>query len=206
MIHVENLSVSFGSEQVLQNISFVAHRGQKVALAGPSGSGKSTIINLLMGFVHPYAGNVRVAGLTLSEQTVNQVRSRISWLPQELAFRLDTVRELFFLPFTYRINRHLRPSDDEVRRLFDELLLDVALLDKPLGEISGGQKQRIALASVLLLKRDILLLDEPTSALDAESRGAIIGMVKRLTDVTVLVSSHDAEWMDAVDTIIDLRR
>jgi len=59
---------------------------------------------------------------------------------------------------------------------------------------------------VLLLKRDILLLDEPTSALDAESRGAIIAMVKRLTDVTVLVSSHDAEWMDAVDTIIDLRR
>ncbi|WP_320052097.1 ATP-binding cassette domain-containing protein [uncultured Acetobacteroides sp.] len=205
MIQIENLSVSYGDEQVISNLSFTARKGDKVALSGPSGSGKSSILNLLMGFVYPYSGRVAVNGIKLNEQNIDAIRQQISWLPQELSLKIDTVEELFFYPYTFRANKHLRPSSEDVKRIFGDLLLDTSLLEKSLSEISGGQKQRVALASVLLLKKDILLLDEPTSALDGESRAAIINLVKRLEGVTVIASSHDEEWLAAMDTVINLK-
>ena len=205
MIQFENLSVSYGDERVISNLSFIAKKGDKVALSGPSGSGKSSILNLLMGFVYPFTGSVAVNGIDLNEQNIDAIRQQISWLPQELSLKIDTVEELFYYPFTFKANRHLKPSSAEVKKLFDELLLDVSLLKKSLSEISGGQKQRVALASVLLLKKEILLLDEPTSALDAESRTAIINLIKRLNGVTVIASSHDEEWLAAMDTVINLK-
>ena len=205
MIQFENLSVSYGDERVISNLSFIAKKGDKVALSGPSGSGKSSILNLLMGFVYPFTGNVTVNGAVLNEQNINAIRQQISWLPQELSLKINMVEELFYYPFTFKANRHLKPSSAEVKKLFDELLLDVSLLKKSLSEISGGQKQRVALASVLLLKKEILLLDEPTSALDAESRTAIINLIKRLDGVTVIASSHDEEWLAAMDTVINLK-
>lgn len=206
MIQVENLSVSFGCEQVIRNLSFTVGEGEKVALSGPSGSGKSTIINLLMGFIPSYTGLVKVKGLTLNEDTVDRIRREVSWMPQELAFKFDSVKEFFFLPFTYRVNRNLRPAEQEVKQLFEALMLDYSILDKQLNEISGGQKQRVALASVLLLKRKILFLDEPTSALDAESRDAIVNYVRQLKGVAVLTSTHDPLWLEAVDKEINLNR
>jgi ABC-type transport system involved in cytochrome bd biosynthesis, ATPase and permease components len=205
MIQIKNLSVSYGDEQVISNLSFAAKKGDKVALSGPSGSGKSSILNLLMGFVYPFSGRVTVNGIDLNEQNIDAIRQQISWLPQELSLKIDTVEELFFYPYTFRANKHLRPSTEEVKRIFGDLLLDVSLLEKSLSEISGGQKQRVALASVLLLKKDILLLDEPTSALDAESRSAIINLIKKLDGVTVIASTHDEEWLAAMDTVINLK-
>lgn len=205
MIQIENLSVSYGDEQVISNLSFAAKEGDKIALSGPSGSGKSSILNLLMGFVYPFSGRVAVNGIDLNEQNIDAIRQQISWLPQELSLKIDTVEELFFYPYTFRANKHLRPSSAEIEKIFDDLRLDVSLLKKSLSEISGGQKQRVALASVLLLKKGILLLDEPTSALDAESRGAIINLIKRLDGVTVVASTHDEEWLAAMDTVINLK-
>lgn len=205
MIQIENLSVSYGNEQVISNFSFAAKKGDKVALSGPSGSGKSSILNLLMGFVYPFSGRVAVNGIDLNEQNIDAIRQQISWLPQELSLKIDTVEELFFYPYTFRANKHLRPSSEDVKRIFDDLLLDTSLLKKSLSEISGGQKQRVALASVLLLKKDILLLDEPTAALDAESRSAIINLIKRLDGVTVIASTHDEGWLAAMDTVINLK-
>jgi len=205
MIQIENLSVSYGDEQVISNLSFAAKKGDKVALSGPSGSGKSSILNLLMGFVYPFTGKVSVNGIDLNEQNIDAIRQQISWLPQELSLKLDMVEELFYYPYTFKANRHLRPSSDAVEKIFGDLLLDVSLLKKSLSEISGGQKQRVALASVLLLKKGILLLDEPTSALDAESRTAIINLIKRLDGVTVIASTHDEEWLAAMDMVINLK-
>lgn len=204
MIEVENLSLSYQGEAVLKNLSFTIPKGCKAALAGPSGSGKSSILNILMGYVYGYDGRVRVDGLEVTSDHINTIRQRISWLPQELSFKVDLASELFYLPYAFRANRHLRPSMSSVEEVFGKLLLDPALLGKGLSEISGGQKQRIALASVLLLKRPMLLLDEPSSALDAESRGAIMSVVRGLNGVTVLAATHDAEWLDAADVVINL--
>ena len=78
MIQFENLSVSYGDERVISNLSFIARKGDKVALSGPSGSGKSSILNLLMGFVYPFTGNVTVNGAVLNEQNINAIRRKLS--------------------------------------------------------------------------------------------------------------------------------
>jgi putative ABC transport system ATP-binding protein len=205
MIQIENLSVSYGDEQVISNLSFSVKDGDKVALSGPSGSGKSSILNLLMGFVYPFSGRVAINGIDLNEQNIDAIRQQISWLPQELSLKIDTVEELLYYPYTFRANKHLKPSSTEIDKIFVDLRLDVSLLKKSLSEISGGQKQRVALASVLLLKKGILLLDEPTSALDTESRTAIISLIKKLDGVTVIASTHDEEWLAAMDTVINLK-
>lgn len=206
MIELDNVSVSFAQEQVLSGLSVYIKRGDKVALVGPSGCGKSTVLNLIMGFVRPANGAVRINGIAMSEQTIGAIRQQISWLPQELSLKVDSVRELFYYPFTFKINRAKHPSDAEVARIFGELGLDIGLLDKSLLEISGGQKQRVVLASVLLLKKGILLLDEPTSALDVDSKNAIVALVKRLEGVTVVAATHDREWIGAMDQVVELNR
>lgn len=206
MIELDNISVSFAQEQVLSGLSVYIKRGDKVALVGPSGCGKSTVLNLIMGFVRPANGAVKINGVAMSEQTIGAIRQQISWLPQELSLKVDSVRELFYYPFTFKVNRAKYPSDAEVARIFGELGLDIGLLDKSLLEISGGQKQRVVLASVLLLKKGILLLDEPTSALDVDSKNAIVALVKRLEGVTVVAATHDREWIGAMDQVVELNR
>lgn len=200
------MSVRYGDEQVINNLSFAGARGEKIALSGPSGSGKSTLLNVLMGFVHPFDGSVLVGDVELNEHSIDAIRQRMSWLPQELSLKIESVEELLLYPFTFRANRYLRPSSSAIQAMFDDLLLDVAMLSKPLSEISGGQKQRVALASVLMLGKEVLLLDEPTSALDSESRAAVIKKVMSLRDVTVIAASHDEEWLSAMDTIINLKK
>ena len=78
MIQFENLSVSYGDERVISNLSFIAKKGDKVALSGPSGSGKSSILNLLMGFVYPFTGKVSVKGVDLTEHSIDAIRQQIS--------------------------------------------------------------------------------------------------------------------------------
>jgi ABC-type multidrug transport system ATPase subunit len=204
MVRIEDLYVSFGNEKVISNLSFELSKGEKVAVVGASGSGKTTLLNVLMGFVKPSRGVVTVDGVRVSASTIDSIRRGISWLPQELHLKLDTVRELLFYPFGFKQNRMMQPSDREVEEMLSALLLDNSILDKQLCDISGGQKQRIVIASLILLKRPLLLLDEPTSALDSVSKRAVVDAILGLKHVTVLASSHDSEWNDAMERIVDL--
>ena len=195
MITVNRLVVRFEQETVLDNLSFNVPKGAKVAVTGLSGSGKSTLLNVLLGFIIPDSGDISVAGHSLHQNHIQQIRAQIAWLPQELNLHLDKVRDLLLMPFLFTRNKVLMPDEKEVAAIFEAFRLETSLLNKPLHEISGGQKQRVALASCVLLRRPLLLLDEPTAALDAVTKQDVMDYLFRMPELTILALTHDPDWM-----------
>lgn len=161
---------------------------------GPSGCGKSTLLSALLGFVKPESGEISIDGLVMGPETVDRIRRRIAWLPQETALRFEDARALFYYPYTFRQNRHLMPGKGSAAAMLERLGLSPDILGKGIVELSGGEKQRLVAASLLLLKRKILLLDEPSAALDSRSARLLMETVAKLEDTAVLVAAHDPEW------------
>lgn len=206
MITVENISVSFGNEKIFDDFSFSLIKGQKIAISGSSGMGKSTLLNVILGFVPIEKGVIYVNNIVHSSETIKQIRQNVAWLPQDLHLKLETVDDLLFLPFSFALNRNNKPSDNEVEKMLEELLLEKSILRKKLDEISGGQKQRVALASQLLLKKPLLLLDEPSSALDDVAQEAVLKIISQNKELSVLSVSHNNKWLEKMDEVINLTK
>jgi ATP-binding cassette subfamily B protein len=180
--------------------------GETVALVGPSGAGKTTIFNLLLRFYDPTSGRVRVDGVDVASADLDELRRRISLVPQDVAIFADTAMENI---------RYGSPgtSEEDVRRAAIAAQADTFIRALPegyntqLGErgvsLSGGQRQRLAIARAILKNAPILLLDEATSALDAENERAVqqaLEVVMR--DRTTLVIAHRLATVQKADRIL----
>ncbi|WP_019887795.1 thiol reductant ABC exporter subunit CydD [Streptomyces purpureus] len=192
----------------LDAASLVVEPGETVALVGPSGVGKSTLLDVVLGFVAPDEGAVRVGGADLGSLDLERWRERIAWVPQRPYLFAGTIAENV---------RLARPdaSDEEVRRaLTDAGAWEfVAGLPEgaatPLGEdgagLSAGQRQRLALARAFLADRPVLLLDEPTAALDGETEAGVVDAVRRLAaGRTVLLVVHRPALLAVADRVVTL--
>lgn len=199
MIEFDNLTFIYDNKPLMQHFTCCIARGEKAVLYGPSGHGKSTLLASVPGFVRPDEGTIRIDGHTLDASTVQQVRRRIAWLPQEFTLPYDTVKELIEAPFRLRINQAQMPSRETVLHHFELLSLEPELYDKRSIEISGGQRQRIMILMAALLHKEIVLLDEPTSALDPDSIARVIDYIHGWHEATVLMVSHDDRFINAFD-------
>ncbi|MFF3192874.1 thiol reductant ABC exporter subunit CydD [Streptomyces misionensis] len=196
------------STDAVSEVSFTVEPGETVALVGPSGVGKSTLLHVLLGFVRPARGRVRIGGVDLAELDPEEWRSRIAWVPQRPHLYAGTVAENV---------RLARPDadDDAVRRA----LRDAGALDfvdalpegagTVLGEdgagLSAGQRQRLALARAFLADRPLLVLDEPTAALDGVTEAEVVSAVRRLAaGRTVLVVVHRPALLEVADRVVRL--
>ncbi|MFJ9341330.1 thiol reductant ABC exporter subunit CydD [Streptomyces sp. NPDC101733] len=187
-------------------VSLTVGAGECVALTGPSGAGKSTLLGVLLGFVTPTAGRVRVAGTDLSELSLDQWRERIAWVPQRPHLFAGTIAENV---------RLARPEADDAA--LESALRDAGAWEfvsaLPLGArtalgeggvgLSAGQRQRLALARAFLADRPVLLLDEPTAALDGETEAAVVDAVRRLAaGRTVLLVVHRPALLAVADRVV----
>ncbi|MFI8241063.1 thiol reductant ABC exporter subunit CydD [Streptomyces sp. NPDC085866] len=194
------------SADAVSEVSFSVEPGETVALVGPSGAGKSTLLNVLMGFVRPVEGRVRVGGADLADVDLAEWRSRIAWVPQRPHLYAGTIAENV---------RLARPDADDtaVRRAlrdagaleFVDALPEGA--DTVLGEdgagLSAGQRQRLALARAFLADRPVLLLDEPTAALDGATEADVVAAVRRLAaGRTVLLVVHRPALLEVADRVV----
>ena len=204
MISIKNLRLQYGDEILFTDFNLSVNRGENVVLLGPSGTGKSSILHLLLGFVKPQAGEIKIDGISLSPSSIHKIRRKTAWLPQELNLHIDTVRELLSETFKLHINKKNEPSPASIEETLNALDLDLSILNKKTNEISGGQKQRIMLASCILLRKPLLLLDEPSSALDAESVERLAKLIRAQKGITVLSSSHDKKWIDHCDRVVNI--
>ncbi|HEY9330349.1 MAG TPA: thiol reductant ABC exporter subunit CydD, partial [Streptomyces sp.] len=209
-LDVEEVTVrhSGRTEPSLAAASLVVEEGETVALVGPSGVGKSTLLNVVLGFVAPDEGRVRVGGTDLAALSPERWRERIAWVPQRPHLFAGSIAENV---------RLARPGADDsavtaaLREAgaydFVAALPDGAatLLGEDGAGLSAGQRQRLALARAFLADRPVLLLDEPTASLDGETEAGIVEAVRRLAvGRTVLLVVHRPALLSVADRVVTL--
>jgi len=200
-ISFKNVSFGFEKESVLQNLSFEAPDGQHTVLQGDSGSGKSTILNLLLGFFKPAAGQILYNQSTLS---VHKIREVTAWLPQDLQIGEGSVRKVIEKPFQFSVNKSQTLDRKRLHTTLQTLGLVPQILEKQYRDLSTGQRQRVAIALCTLLDKQLVLLDEPTSALDKTSKEQVFNTLIAHTNKTIISTSHDPFWVTRADKVIQL--
>ncbi len=205
-LKIENLTLQFGCQTVVENFSLSIDKGQKVLITGNSGSGKSSLLRCLMGFITPRQGQICIQGTPLEGKSVWHLRRQMAYVAQEPQLGSGKVRQLLMQPFMWKANHLLSYDADLTLQLCRRFYLSETLLGKDITELSGGEKQRIALISAILLHRTVYLLDEMTSALDAESKEAVLDYWGQRTDLTVLMVSHDTSVSSIADCVIALAK
>jgi polar amino acid transport system ATP-binding protein/putative ABC transport system ATP-binding protein len=206
MLKINNISLSYGSQQVLCNFSLNIGTGEVVCLCGESGCGKSSILRSVLGFVE-YSGSIEVCGMELGCNTADEIRKSTSYIPQDLSMPYDTVEQMVTNIFLLKANRHAKFSKERLWEDWDLLGLDKDLFYKRTDEISGGQRQRIMLSIAGLTEKKLLLADEPTSALDKESALLVAKYFRELANkrkMAILAVSHSEAFANCCDKTITL--
>ncbi|NCC18869.1 MAG: ABC transporter ATP-binding protein [Bacteroidia bacterium] len=201
-----NVNFTFDHKQIITGFSEVIDSGEHICIVGESGSGKSTLLNSVVGLTFPESGEIKIADLDVNSANIKQIRSRVTWLPQNVNLPYNSVLEMLKVPYSFTVNKHLQFDKEKCVALFQQTGLDASLLDKELSTLSGGEKQRVSLVSALMLERKILLLDEPTSALDIANRDKLIDLLNSLTDTTILAITHDEAFAESMNRVITLKK
>lgn len=194
VLDVRGLAYAYpDGHQALFGVDLHVHRGERVALLGPNGAGKTTLVLHLNGILSGGAGSVEVSGLPVTDENLMEVRRRVGVVfqdPDDQLF-MPTVRaDVEFGP----ANLGLRGAELEARVV--RALEQVGMLehiDRPPHHLSFGQRRRVAVATVLAMEPEVLVLDEPSSNLDPASRRELADILRSL-DVTVLMVTHDLPY------------
>ncbi|MHB1953616.1 MAG: ABC transporter ATP-binding protein [Sulfobacillus sp.] len=200
------------TKPALNDISLTVARGQTIGLVGPSGAGKTTLVDILLGLLEGYEGEVRVDGQVMDRSNVVAWRSRIGYVPQQIYLSDDTVvANIAFGVPTDRIDPAAVARAAEIASLsaFIQGLPDG--LNTQIGErgirLSGGQRQRIGIARALYHDPEILILDEATSALDGPTEQEITADIERLSaSKTLIVIAHRLTTVERCDLLYLLER
>lgn len=228
MISIESLYVEFSATPLLEDVTFVINKKDRIALVGKNGAGKSTMLKILAGFQTPTAGNIAIPKdvtigylpqvMILSDKHtvmeeaeqafdhIFELQADIQRMNQELSDRTDYDSESYHKlidRFTHENERFLMMGGTNYRADIERTLMGLGFVredfDRPTSEFSGGWRMRIELAKLLLRRPDVLLLDEPTNHLDIESIQWLENFLKSSANAVVLVS-HDRAFINNVTT------
>lgn len=209
MIHVNDLDYSYSQQDhALKGISFEVKDQEWLSILGHNGSGKSTISKLLVGILAPQKGSIYYDDIELTEKTVDKIRNRVGIVFQNPDNQFVGVNVKYDIAFGLE-NRCVPRS--EMQKLIVEYATKVGMQDYLLREpqtLSGGQKQRVAIAGILALNTDVIILDEATSMLDPQGTREIIALIKELKEKyhkTIITITHDLDLARLSDRIIVMK-
>jgi len=195
-ISISNLSKIYGTQTVLNNISFEIGAGEVVGFLGPNGAGKTTTMKIIVGALSYNSGSVQVCGMEVKDNML-QTNALIGYLPEQnpLYPEMYVKEYLLFVAETHGIGK-------ERENLVDELIDKVGLrpeLQKKIGQLSKGYRQRVGLAQALIPNPKVLILDEPTTGLDPNQLEEIRNLIRELgKDRTVIFSTHIMQEIKAI--------
>ena len=204
IIRVENLTHTYGEgtpfcRSAVQDMSLAIYRGEFLGIIGHTGSGKSTLIQHLNGLLKPTSGRILLGGEDIwsDPKKIRDVRFRVGLVfqyPEYQLFEETVYRDIAFGPTNMGLSKD--EIDRRVRESAQFAGLTDDLLEKSPFALSGGQKRRVAIAGVLAMKPEVLILDEPTAGLDPKGRDDILGLVQKLHNeqgLTIILVSHSME-------------
>lgn len=204
LIQVKNLSKSFGTVKVLEDVTVDIYKGDVVCVVGASGSGKSTFLRCLNLLEEPTGGRILFEGVDITDKktNINKHRQKMGMVFQQFNLfpHMKIMENLILGPMKLQ-----GKGREEAEAEASELLARVGLLDRAgayPNQLSGGQKQRIAIVRALCMKPDVMLFDEPTSALDPEMVGEVLNVMRDLAKekMTMVVVTHEMGFAREVAT------
>jgi phospholipid/cholesterol/gamma-HCH transport system ATP-binding protein len=211
LISFRHVSMWFGERKVLDNVSFSVNRGETLCILGRSGVGKSVSLRILMGFLKPQVGSIRVEGKEINaytEEQMQEVRKRVTMVFQNGAlFDSLTVRENVAFPLRERGGQ----EEDQIQQVVDRLLGLVGAEDVPdslPASLSTGRRRAVAIARALASQPEIVLYDEPTTMVDpiiARRLGGLIQRLKQQLGFTSIIVTHDMRFAERLaDSVLFL--
>lgn len=194
-IDVENVNFSYLKDKpILKDITFHAKENDSIGIIGANGVGKSTLLKLLVGLNVDFSGSIRVEEIPLERKTLSKIREKIGYVFQDSdnqLFMTTVYQDVAFGPENYGLPK------DEVEKRVEDALNKVKipyLIDKPVYQLSGGEKKLVAIATILSMNPDIILMDEPSVSLDPKNRRNLINILNEF-DHLKIISSHDLDFI-----------
>lgn len=199
-LSTENLSFTYpDGTRALKNINIEIEKGEKVAIIGPNGAGKSTLFSHFNGLTEPTSGCVKIEGKPISfeKDELLKVRQKVGIVfqdPNDQLFAPTVKEDIAFGPM------NLGLSYDEVEKRVEDALKMVGMEnyeDKTPHHLSGGQQKRIAIAGIIAMKPELMILDEPTAGLDPDGVEKVLNIMNQLNKegMTLIISSHDIDMI-----------
>ena len=212
LITLENIMYRYNNDQennILDDVSFTIEKGEWVTIIGANGSGKSTLVKTLNGLNVPQNGNVIIDGLALNEENIWAIRQKVGMVFQnpDNQFVGSTVAD----DVAFGLENIGMPRDEMIVKI-DQALQQVGMQNFKMHEparLSGGQKQRVAIAGILALAPDIIVLDEATSMLDPKGRAEVLTTVQAIKEennLTVISITHDLNEAAQADRIFVMEK
>ncbi|HEX4748033.1 MAG TPA: ABC transporter ATP-binding protein [Bryobacteraceae bacterium] len=198
LLHIRELSYTHpDGTRALTNISLDLAEGENLVLFGPNGSGKTTLLLHLNGTLAAN-GEVTIGAIDVIKKNLNEIRRRVGLVFQEAddqLFMPTVLEDVMFGPLNLGwCHEH---ADREARQTLEAVGIGPELYDKPPFHLSSGEKRRVALAGVLVMRPELLLLDEPTTSLDPPGQRALLELLNKLPQ-SKIVATHDVSFAEAV--------
>lgn len=194
MIKFENVSFQYEKGiPVIKNLSFSMEVGENVGLIGANGAGKSTIMKILLGLL-PYEGNVMVDSIPVVKKNYPEIRRKLGFVLQDSdnqMFMPTVYEDMMFAPMNYGLSR------EEAEKRVDHILEKLGLMElkhRYNHKISGGEKRMAAIATILAMEPEVILMDEPSTALDPMNRRTLINTINQLPQAKI-IASHDLDMI-----------
>lgn len=202
-IHLETKNLSFtypDGTKALKNVNIQIKKGEKIAIIGPNGAGKSTLFSHFNGLTEPTSGHVEIEGkkITFNREELLKVRQKVGIVfqdPNDQLFAPTVKEDVAFGPMNLGLDY------DEVKTRITESLEMVGMSgfeDKTPHHLSGGQQKRVAIAGIIAMKPEIMILDEPTAGLDPEGVDKVLNILNDINSegMSIVISSHDIEMVN----------
>ena len=195
LLCIHNMNFKYSEELVLKNISLKIKKGEFIALLGRNGSGKTTLVKNIIGLLKPTSGTILFKGMDIKKKKVQYLSKYIGYLYQNPSYQIfkNTVyEELAFGLKNLKLKKEIIKS--KIENIAQKLELN-NLLERNTYTLSRGQSQRVALASILILEPELLILDEPTTGQDYRNRKNILELAKKLNEdeITIILITHDID-------------
>ena len=191
MLVFDHVCVFYGDTPVLRELSIQVRSGEQVGLIGANGAGKSTLMKAALGLL-PYTGSITVDGTPVTRKTLPEVRRKLGYVLQDAdnqMFMPTVLDDMVFGPMNYGLSR--AAAEQRAEETLAELHMEY-LRDRHNHKMSGGEKRMAAVATILAMQPQMLLMDEPSAALDPRNRRTLIRVLRQRPE-TKLIASHDLD-------------